>query len=135
MWGRLTFVLYSLMLSEKMLFLLPSVYYCFNETLVYEKEINKITFICLLVRLYTFHTLFFNFLSRYNWHTTFSFRCTTCWFMYILRNEYHNKFNFHHHTVIDFFFLWWEPLIFTLLAVFKYIVQYYMLCTVLDSCM
>ena len=35
------------MLSEKMLFLLPYVYYCFNEMLVYEKEeINKITFIC-----------------------------------------------------------------------------------------
>ena len=40
------------MLSEKMLFLLPCVYYCFNETLVYEKEeINKITFICLLVKI------------------------------------------------------------------------------------
>ena len=35
-----------------MLFLLLCVYYCFNETLVYEKEeINKITFICLLVEI------------------------------------------------------------------------------------
>ena len=35
------------MLSEKMLFLLPYVYYYFSEMLVYEKEeINKITFIC-----------------------------------------------------------------------------------------
>ena len=66
---------------------------------------------------------------RYNWHTTLYqlYLCNVIiWYLHRLQKDHHNKSREHlsPHIVTEFFFLWCKLLRSTLLAPFKYAIEY-----------